>query len=112
MILYQRSIVLLSFPFSDMQSSKVRPVIILSKTAYNKTHQDFVAVPLTTNLKKGKYDLVLKGKDLEKGHLIADSKIKVDRIFSVNSNLVRMEIGKINKTIHDKIKKVLLDLID
>lgn len=112
MIVYQRNIVLLSFPFSDMKSSKVRPAIVLSKTAYNKTHQDFVAVPLTTNLKKGKYDLMLKDGDLEKGHLVADSKIKADRIFSVNNNLVRMEIGKINNTAHDKIKKVLADLID
>lgn len=112
MIVSQRNIVLLSFPFSDMKTSKVRPVIVISKNAYNKTHQDFIAVPLTTNLKKGKHDLLLKDKDLEKGHLIADSRIKVDRVFSISCELVRMKIGTINKTTHDKIKKILIDLIN
>jgi len=112
MIILQRNIVLLSFPFSDMKASKVRPAIALSNNTYNKTHQDFLAVPLTTNLKKGRYDLLLTGKDLEKGHLIADSKIKVDRVFSVSNDLARMKIGRINKMTHDKIKKILIDLID
>lgn len=108
----QRSIVLLSLPFSDIKTSKVRPAIVLSKTTYNKRHQDFIAVPLTTNLKKGKHDLLLKDADLEEGYLIADSKIKVDRIFSVRNDLVRMKIGKINNEAHNKIKKMLVDLID
>ncbi len=111
MNVFQRDVVLLSFPFSDMKASKVRPAIVISKNAYNKTHQDFIAVPLTTNLKKERYDLLLKDNDLDKGHLITDSKVKVDRVFSVSNELVRMKIGTINKTTHDKIKKILIDLI-
>ena len=111
MNIHQRDIVLLSFPFSDIKTSKVRPAIVISKNVYNKTHQDFIAVPLTTNLKRERYDLLLKVSSLDKGHLIADSKIKVDRVFSVSNGLVRMKIGTINKTTHDKIKKILTDLI-
>jgi len=107
----QRDIVLLSFPFSDLKSSKVRPAIVLSKTSYNKKHEDFVAVPLTTNLRKDQYSLVLTDKELESGHLIVDSRVKVDRIFSVSKKLARIKIGKIRQDSFMKIKDVLLDLL-
>jgi hypothetical protein len=58
-----------------------------------------------------KYDILLTNRELESGNLVADSKIKVDRIFSVNKRLVRMNIEKVNKQIQDKIKRILIDLV-
>ena len=43
--------VLLTFPFSDRQSSKVRPLVVLSSDRYNRRSEDFVGVPLPFNLK-------------------------------------------------------------
>jgi mRNA interferase MazF len=108
----QRDIVLLSFPFSDLRSSKVRPAIVLSNDQYNRKSKDFVAVPLTTNLKVKDYALLITNKELDKGKLIADSKVKIDRIFSVEQRLVRMTIGKVKKEVHYRIKNTLSDLID
>ena len=50
--------------------------------------------------------------DLESGKLIIDSNIKIDRIFSVSKNLVRMNIGRINKETYNKIKKIIVELIE
>lgn len=110
-MLSQRDIVLLSFPFSDLKSSKVRPALVLSNNEYNKKFEDFIAVPLTTNLKSREYSLVLSNKDLERGKLIVESSIKVDRIFSVSKKLVRMNIGRANKDVYDRIRKVILEII-
>lgn len=107
----QRDIVLLTFPFSDLKSSKVRPAIVLSNNRYNRKSLDFVAVPLTSNLKLKEYVILLTNEDLEKGRLITDSKIKVDRIFSVEQKLVRMIIGRIKNDMHNKIKQILIELI-
>jgi len=107
----QRDVILLSFPFSDLKSSKVRPTIVLSKTSYNKKHDDFIAVPLTTNLRKEQYSLVLTNKEMESGHLILDSRIKVDRIFSVSKKLTRMRIGQVRQDTFEKIIDVLLELL-
>ena len=49
-MILQRDIVLLTFPFSDLKSSKIRPAIVLSNDEYNSQFEDFVAVPLTSNL--------------------------------------------------------------
>ncbi|WP_255408358.1 type II toxin-antitoxin system PemK/MazF family toxin [Candidatus Nitrosotalea okcheonensis] len=35
----------MSFPFSDLKSSKVRPVLVLSNDKYNRKFGDFIAMP-------------------------------------------------------------------
>lgn len=108
----QREIVLLSFPFSDLQSSKVRPVIVLSNDGYNRRSEDIIAIPLTSNLKLRDYAILITNKQLESGRLIVDSKAKVDRIFSVSQSLIRMKIGRINREAHTRIRSVLFELLD
>ncbi len=107
----QRDIVLLNFPFSNLKQSKVRPAVILSNDKHNKKSDDIVVVPLTSNLQQTDYDMLITNKHLEKGNLIVDSRIKIDRIFSVDKKLVKMNIGKINKQTFSKIKTVLSGLV-
>ncbi len=107
----QRDIVLLSFPFSDLQASKVRPAIVLSNDRYNHHSQDFVAVPLTSNLKLRDYAILVTNEELESGELIVESKAKVDRIFSVSQKLIRMKIGRVNDKVHTKIRTMILELL-
>jgi mRNA interferase MazF len=108
----QRDIVLLSFPFSDLKYSKVRPALVVSNNQYNNKFEDFIAIPLTTNLKLREYAFLVTNKDLENGKLIVDSIIKIDRIFSVSKRLIRMNIGRINKETFNKIKKMVIELIE
>lgn len=103
---------MLSFPFSDLKSSKVRPALVLSNNEYNKKFEDFIAVPLTTNPRSREYAVQVTNKDLESGRLVVKSNIKTDRIFSVSKKLVRMNIGRINKETHNKVKKMLAELVD
>ena len=107
----QRDIVLLNFPFSNLKQSKVRPAIILSNNKHNKKSDDVVAVPLTSNLKQTDYDMLISNNNLEKGNLIVNSRVKVDRIFSVDKKLVKMDIGKIDKQTFSKIKTILFGLV-
>ncbi len=108
----QRDIVLLPFPFSDLKQSKVRPVVILSNDKHNKKSDDVVVVPLTSNLQQTDYDMLITNKNLEKGNLITDSRVKIGRIFSVEKKLIKMNIGKINKQTFSKIKSILSTLVE
>jgi len=110
-MMLQRDIVLLNFPFSNLKQSKVRPAIILSNNKHNKKSDDIVVVPLTSNLKQTDYDMLISNNNLEKGNLIVNSRVKVDRIFSVDKKLVKMDIGKIDKQTFSKIKTILSDLV-
>ena len=110
-MIFQRDIVLITFPFSDLQSSKVRPAIVLSNNKYNHRSENFVAVPLTSNLRLKDYAILIRNKELESSKLIVDSKVKVDRIFSVSQRLVRMKIGRVRADVHEKITRMLFELL-
>jgi mRNA interferase MazF len=107
----QRDIVLLSFPFSDLKTQKVRPAIIISNDNYNQKFEDVIAIPMTSNLDVRDYTILISNKDLESGNLIKDSKAKVDKIFSVSKNLIKLKIGKIKVGIHKRIIEIVLGLV-
>jgi mRNA interferase MazF len=106
MMLEQRDIVLLRFPFSDLGGSKVRPALVISKDEYNAKTQDFIAVAITSNLKTRGPSILLTNYDLEKGRLIVDSKIKPGKIFSASKKLIRMSIGRVVCSIILKIRSI------
>jgi mRNA-degrading endonuclease toxin of MazEF toxin-antitoxin module len=110
-MIFQRDIVLLSFPFSDLKTQKVRPAIIISKDDYNQKFDDVIAIPMTSNLEVRDYAILISNKDLESGNLIRDSKAKVDRIFSVSKNLIKLKIGRIKVDVHKRIIEILFELI-
>lgn len=107
----QREVVLLSFPFSNLKQSKVRPAIVLSNNRHNKKSDDVIVVPLTSNLKQTDHELLITNKNLERGTLIVNSRVKVDRIFSVDKKLIKLSIAKIDKQTFSKIKTILSSLI-
>ena len=111
MIVTQRAIVLLRFPFSDLHGSKVRPALVISNDSYNSKSEDFIAVAITSNLKTRGYSILLTNGDLEAGKLIVNSKIKPDRIFSANKKLIRMNIGKVKSEIHEKVIGSISEII-
>lgn len=107
----QRDVVLISFPFSDFRGSKVRPVIVISNDIYNKRSADFLAIPLTSNMKLKGYTTVITNAELESGKLIVNSQAKVDKIFSVEQSLIRKKIGRVKKAVYQDLKKILFEVI-
>lgn len=111
MNLQQREIILTPFPFSNLEKEKVRPSLIISNDLYNKKFDDIIVVPLTSNLKFREYSIPVTNKDLDSGKIITESKIKVDKIFSISKKLVRLTIGKVNDEKFQEVKKEFLKLI-
>ncbi len=83
----------------------------MSKDSYNSRSEDFIAVPLTSNLKAKGYTLLITNRDLESGKLVVDSKAKVDRIFSVSQSLVRIRVGRVRAETYEGLVRILLGLI-
>ena len=104
MIFQQKELVLLPYPFSDQGGSKVRPAIIVSNDNFNKRCEDCVLVPLTTLIKDEPFSLMLNQDNLESGKLLKQSRIRIDKIFTIRKGLIIMKIGKINDKTIEKIK--------
>ena len=106
-VIQQRHVVILPFPFSDLQRRKARPAIIVSNNRYNQRSDDVVAVPLTSNLRPFEYSLPVTSRDMESGELVMDSNARVDKIFSVEKGIIVKRIGKIDRKTHAAICKLL-----
>lgn len=50
MIYNQGDILLVPIPFSDLSSSKKRPVLVISNDDYNASSFDLIVVAITSNL--------------------------------------------------------------
>ena len=83
----------------------------MSNDSHNNKSLDFIAVPLTSNTSLRHNVVSVTNRDLERGHLIVDSVAKVDRVFSVEKRLARLDIGKVKKEIHERIKAIILELL-
>jgi len=106
----QGDLVLLSYPFSNLEERKVRPALIISNNLFNKKSDDCIMVPLTSVIKNEPYSIIISQENLESGKLLKLSRIRVDKIFSVEKNLINLKIGRLNKETFEKVKQEFLDL--
>ena len=104
MIFQQRELVLLPYPFTDQGSSKVRPAIIVSNDNFNKRCQDCVMIPLTIVIKDEPFSLIIEQDNLESGKLLKQSRVRIDKLFTIKKSLIMMKIGKVNDKTLEKIK--------
>ncbi len=107
----QKDIVLLSFPFSDLSTTKKRPALVLSSNSFNKSHNDLVCCLITTNLEADADSVLVEPGDLQNGTLSFTSKIKPYRLFTAEQKIVEKRIAslqsaKFEETIQ-KLQKIM-----
>ena len=109
----QRDVVLIPVPFSSLENSKPRPVIVISNDAYNNKFDDFISISMTSQkLVSRDHILPITNNDMEKGKLIVDSIAKVDMIHILHQKLIIYQIGTIRNDTFKKLKDMLLDVIN
>lgn len=104
MIVEQRDLLLVPFPFSDQSGRKVRPVIVVSNNHFNASAEDIIVVGVTSNITKDAYTLPLDNTDLEEGKLLESSCIKVENILKIDKELVIKKIGRLKE---EKVREIL-----
>ena len=109
--LRQGDLVIIPSPFSDRSGVKCRPGIVLSNEKYNRVLQDFICVPLSTELRNYDHIFRLYLDDIESGNIYEESDIRVDKITSINQKLIVKRIGRVKIYIIIKIKKILEELL-
>jgi mRNA interferase MazF len=108
-------IVLLTYPFTDLSATKVRPALVISPNSYNQNSQDAVFILITTNTaRRSQYDIVV-----EKTHpefsptgLRYDSAIRIDKIFALSKKLVTTTLGRCGQQLQLEIAKQLRLFLD
>lgn len=112
MNLNQKELVLLPYPFSNLEELKLRPALVVSSNYYNKNSSDCVLVPLTSVIKDEPYSIIIGSKDLRAGKLLKQSRIRADKLFNIERKMIKMKIGILNDFVFDKVKSEILSLFD
>lgn len=106
-IRYKRGdIVLVSFPFTDLSSSKRRPALVVSPDSFNETTPDLVLAAITSQIAEDT-TLTIVESDCVDGALPKTSALKPTKLFTIHSTLVRRKVCALRR---EKLEAVLEDL--
>ena len=108
MTVKQREICLLPIPFSDLTSTKRRPVLVISNNDYNSKKEDVLVMAITSNIQDLSTSVLIQQSDMKSGILKSISQIRIDKIYSINKGLVIKSFGEINI---EKFDSVIENLI-
>jgi mRNA interferase MazF len=84
----QKDIVLVPFPYSDLSSSKRRPVLVVSNDDYNRRFHDVLVCVITSSPRKDAYSLDIENDDLEIGVIPERSLVKAHKLFTIHQDKV------------------------
>ena len=107
----QKEIVLIPYPFSNLEEKKVRPALVISNNFLNNKSKDCLLAPLTSVIKDEPFSILIEQKDLSSGKLIRSSRIKLDKLFVIEKNKIVFKIGILNEQTFDKVKEEFYKLI-
>jgi mRNA interferase MazF len=88
----QGDIVLVSFPFTDLSSSKRRPALIISPDSFNAAGEDLVLAAITSHITDDPNTVQLSGADFSEGRLPKKSIVKTTKLFTIHSSLIVKKI--------------------
>ncbi len=97
------SIVGIPFPYTDLSTSKRRPVLVLT---FPDQRGDFIGLAVTSvdTMEKA---VQIDEKSLEHGTLPKISWVRYDKIFTLSASLIKKKYGRLNNRIFDEIFKSL-----
>jgi mRNA interferase MazF len=100
-------IVVVSFPFSDLSTSKRRPALVL---AYAE-NQDYLLCQITSKSIKDSWAIELPEGEIEEGSLLKSSNIRPNRLFTADKSIILYRAGKITLSLRKKVIASIISLI-
>jgi len=95
-------IVLINFPFTNLEQSKKRPVLIVSDENFLN---DIVCFQITSKSTQS-FLYRIENEDIKDGTLKLLSFVKYDKCFTLNSSIVDKKLACVNNNFMDKLKKL------
>ena len=86
------AVVLITFPFSDLSGSKLRPAIVLASAG----RDDWILCQVTSNVYGDADAVSLRDPDFASGSLHRDSFVRPGKLFTANTALIRSQVGTLS----------------
>lgn len=102
----QGDIVLIPFPYTNLQASKVRPVLVFSNHKLNKGG-DFLGMAISTTNRKKLAPIKLSNIDMAQGKIIESSFLYPHKIYLLEQVMIRKVVAQGRPEIIKKAKQSL-----
>ncbi|MCF7798287.1 type II toxin-antitoxin system PemK/MazF family toxin [Candidatus Woesearchaeota archaeon] len=109
--LKQKDLFLVSFPFSDLSKTKVRPAIIVSNNKFNKKSEDVIVCGITAQQSLKKTHLQINTTSLSSGKLHRSCSIEPESLFKMDKRLLLKQIGVLKEKPFQDLSNKLHELL-
>ena len=100
------SVVLVTFPFSNLKGQKIRPALVLANVEFN----NLILGQITSKSYTSKLAISIKSQDFSEGNLPVASFVRPDKLFTADATIIKDIVGHLTPTTKDKILKHVRDL--
>ncbi len=103
-----RNIVFVSFPFSDLTDTKLRPALVLANAQKN----DWILCQITSKSYADPKAIEINNDNFEIGQLNITSFVRPTKIFTANELLIKKVVGTLNIETHQYIIQTLKTILE
>lgn len=100
------SVVLVTFPFSNLKGQKVRPALVLANVEFG----NLVLCQITSKPYTSKIAICIKSDDFTKGKLPVMSYVRPDKLFTADTTIIKDVVGQLVPIIKNNILKNVREL--
>lgn len=93
------SVVLVTFPFSNLKGKKIRPALVLAKVEFD----NLILCQITSNPYSSKTAIRIESSDFTKGGLPVVSFVRPDKLFTADVSIIKSIAGELNTKSRDAI---------
>ena len=95
---------------SDLNNSKIRPLLVVSNNIHNKNNEDIIGFWITTNLEHD-YSFKINKKYIISGKLFDESAVRCDGIIRINKNLLFKKIIKTKSSLKNEVIRIFNQIL-
>ena len=106
--LVKGDVVVVPFPFSDFSALKKRPAIIVAILQGD----DVICCQITSEARFDSYSINLNNNDFKNGSLQVASRIRPNRIFTVDKSIISYKAGTLKEKKIKEIEAVLVEIFN
>lgn len=100
------SVVLVSFPFSNLKGKKIRPALVIAKVEFD----NLILCQITSKSYSSKTAISIDQSDFSKGALPLKSFVRPDKLFTADTSILKGEAGELTSSkrriILQKVRKL------
>src|SRR5258707_12834791 len=85
------SVVLVSFPFSNLKGKKIRPALVLARVEFD----NFILCQITSKSYSSKTAISIQQSDFEEGMLPLKSFVRPDKLFTADKTIINSKAGEL-----------------